>query len=88
MKQKVRASFPATESYDFEDGLNLFQDIPAMSNDGMISYTEGEDPSHIEKRINNELLEDEHEDMVLDRGTGYKMVSIMRQKRALVPDPY
>lgn len=31
-----------------------------------------------DKARNNELGEDEHEDLVLDRGTDYKMVSIMR----------
>lgn len=74
---------PGDFTYDENDaGLLDFTEIPVMSNDG--AY-EGTSPPNKD----NELKEDEHEDMVLDRGNEYKMVSIMRQKgRVLVNNPY
>ena len=57
-----------------------------MSNDGLYMGESQDKPS---ANHNNELKEDEHEDMVLDRGKEYKMVSIMRQgQRQLVSNPY
>lgn len=44
------------------------------------------DEQHAHKNKNNDLGEDEHEEMVLDRASDYKMVSIMRQKRAVIID--
>lgn len=55
-----------------------------MSNDG--AYDSG---AGAPANKNNELKEGEQEDMILDRGNEYKMVSIMRQKgRVLVSNPY
>jgi len=48
-----------------------FTEIPVMSNDGAYEGATSQNK-------NNELKEDEHEDMILDRGNEYKMVSIMR----------
>jgi hypothetical protein len=48
-----------------------FTEIPVMSNDGAYEGA-------LSQNKNNELKEDEHEDMILDRGNEYKMVSIMR----------
>jgi len=59
-----------------------FTEIPVMSNDGAYEVAQSENK-------NNELNEDEQEDMILDTGKEYKMVSIMRQKgRQLVSNPY
>lgn len=59
-----------------------FTEIPVMSNDGAYEGA-------LSQNKNNELKEDEHEDMILDRGNEYKMVSIMRQRgRVLVSNPY
>jgi hypothetical protein len=59
-----------------------FTEIPVMSNDGAYEGA-------LSQNKNNELKEDEHEDMILDRGNEYKMVSIMRQRgRELVSNPY
>jgi hypothetical protein len=59
-----------------------FTEIPVMSNDGAYEAAQSQNK-------NNELKEDEQEDMILDRGNEYKMVSIMRQKgRELVNNPY
>lgn len=59
-----------------------FTEIPVMSNDGAYEAAQSENK-------NNELKEDEQEDMILDTGKEYKMVSIMRQKgRQLVSNPY
>jgi hypothetical protein len=59
-----------------------FTEIPVMSNDGAYEASQS-----VNK--NNELKEDEQEDMILDTGKEYKMVSIMRQKgRQLVSNPY
>lgn len=67
---------------DENDALLNFTEIPVMSNDGAYEAAHS-------KYKNNELKEDEQEDMILDRGNEYKMVSIMRQKgRQLVSNPY
>lgn len=67
---------------DDNDALLNFTEIPVMSNDGAYEAAQSYNK-------NNELKEDEHEDMILDRGNEYKMVSIMRQKgRQLVNNPY
>lgn len=69
---------------DNDEALLNFTEIPVMSNDG--AYDSG---TLAPANKNNELKEDEHEDMILDRGNEYKMVSIMRQKgRAMVSNPY
>ena len=60
--------------YENDEFINLTK-IPVMSNEGQ----EGEGFDNLSAGGNNELKEDEHEDMVLDRGNEYKMVSIMRQ---------
>jgi hypothetical protein len=67
-----------------DDDLLNFTEIPVMSNDGV------HDPSDpVPTNQNNELNEDEEEDLVLDRGNEYKMISIMRQKRKkIVSNPY
>ncbi|TNV73480.1 hypothetical protein FGO68_gene8973 [Halteria grandinella] len=77
----------ADDGFEFDDEGLAFDNIPPMSSDGMYNcdiQAEGANPDQDEKAKNNELAEDEHEDLVLDRGTDYKMVSIMRQKRPAV----
>lgn len=78
-KKSHRSFVPGDTEVSIDDEGLSFDVIPAMSNDGM--YIEGEEA---ERMRNNELLEDEHEDMILDRASDYKMVSIMRQKRPAV----
>ena len=57
-----------------------------MSHDGVFDQNDGGVDN---TNKNNELKEDEHEDMILDKGNEYKMVSIMRQKRkVIVSNPY
>lgn len=46
-----------------------------MSHDGVFDQNDGGVDN---TNKNNELKEDEHEDMILDKGNEYKMVSIMR----------
>jgi hypothetical protein len=76
------------ESLDIMDDEGLmFTDIPVMSNDGM--YSPGKEADDHPLSRNNELQEDEQEEMVLDRGNEYRMISIMRVKRAnVVTSPY
>jgi hypothetical protein len=69
-----------------DEGL-LFTDIPVMSNEGM--YSPGKEGDDFPLSRNNELQEGEQEEMVLDKGQEYRMVSIMRVKRAnVVTSPY
>ena len=70
-----------------DEGL-LFTDIPAMSSDGMYS-SDVEDHDEVTRYRNNELQEGEQEELLLDRGHEYRMISIMRTKRAqVVTSPY
>jgi hypothetical protein len=80
------------DAFDLLDDHLNFTDIPAMSNDGMVDELNDEEmefqgASDLGRR-NNDLQEGEEEEMVLDRAADYKMVSIMRQKRTIVADPY
>ena len=77
---------PETLDIMEDEGL-LFTDIPAMSNEGMYEPS-GEVPDFPFSK-NNELQDGEQEEMILDRGNEYRMVSIMRVKRAnVVTSPY
>jgi hypothetical protein len=75
---------------DNDDAFLNFTDIPVMSHDGLYSSEGGGGEVGANRNVTgNELKEDEHEDMVLDRGNEYKMVSIMRQgHRKIVSNPY
>jgi hypothetical protein len=78
-----------TETFDLEDNLlDAFEgSIPKMSNDGM-SFDDLDKVQRTQS-MNNELAEGEQEEMVIDSGNEYRMISIMRQRRpVLVKDPF
>jgi len=77
---------PETLDIMEDEGL-MFTDIPVMSHDGM--YSPGKEGDDFPSMKNNELQEGELEEMVLEHGQEYRMVSIMRVKRAnVVTSPY
>jgi hypothetical protein len=58
-----------------------------MSHDGMTF--DDQDKMHRTQSMNNELADGEQEEMVIDSGNEYRMISIMRQKRpVLTKDPF